>query len=558
MLRWLNKMTGRTYTNLPEAQQAYATLLKGHNWSSLAQAPGGYAFYRPTLYVSADGNDSNDGLTPGSAIKTITKVNALFPGPGAVVAFRGGDTFSGKIQPVVNGTAGNPVIFTSYGVGRAIINGGTDTAFISYGLAYVGVDNLDFVGAGPDTNTVAGCWFGIFVSDSTKLAGCFATNCSSSGFKHGFLIGSDGPTGSGGFDGMTLYNLEGYGNENGAQSYGSQAGTRTCHTNLSAKRLNMHDNRGNGAVFGSCKDGSMEESVGYNNGALINNCVGLWFYNSDNFWIRYCESYSNKSPSTGDGGGFDIDTDCVNCGIEFSYAHGNMGPGFMMYEYQAGATWQNNTIRYCISESDSTRDDDYGAIRIGTDGAAMTGIRVYNNVFYQGQASRPVVRMTSASLTGFVENNVLYMAGAGGKTLYTATLGAHTTVNPSNLIFRNNDYWAPGGLSIVWNGSTYSTVAAWRAAVATQETVAGSRRLAEPRPAVRTARPGRHGWRHAQRQGGGLSPAEAGSPLMGVGRNTNTDLGVSNGTRDFTGGAVPHAVGTGYNVGADGSYRPAT
>lgn len=43
MLLWLNLQLGKTYTNLPEAQQAYATAQGAYNWSSLAIPAGGGA-----------------------------------------------------------------------------------------------------------------------------------------------------------------------------------------------------------------------------------------------------------------------------------------------------------------------------------------------------------------------------------------------------------------------------------------------------------------------------------------------------------------------------------
>lgn len=80
-----------------------------------------------TYYVSITGNDSNSGLTEVIPWKTINKVNS-FGGfnPGDSILFKRGDTFYGKLVVGQSGTAGNPIIFGSYGFGdKPVITGFT-------------------------------------------------------------------------------------------------------------------------------------------------------------------------------------------------------------------------------------------------------------------------------------------------------------------------------------------------------------------------------------------------------------------------------------------------
>jgi hypothetical protein len=47
LLRWINYVLDRTYTNLPEAQQAFAAANGAYDWASLGTfipAPAGYGF----------------------------------------------------------------------------------------------------------------------------------------------------------------------------------------------------------------------------------------------------------------------------------------------------------------------------------------------------------------------------------------------------------------------------------------------------------------------------------------------------------------------------------
>jgi Right handed beta helix region len=83
-----------------------------------------------TYYVSADGNDSNDGRSPQTAWQTLAEVATVALQPGDSILLRGGDTFSGPLKTAGSGTAGAPILFASYGSGRARIVGPTSAAAV--------------------------------------------------------------------------------------------------------------------------------------------------------------------------------------------------------------------------------------------------------------------------------------------------------------------------------------------------------------------------------------------------------------------------------------------
>ncbi|MBR5528117.1 MAG: hypothetical protein IKV97_03870 [Clostridia bacterium] len=68
-------------------------------------------------YVSANGCDTNDGLSPEKAWQSISKVNATIVG-GDEVRFRCGDTFYGRIYPKAGISSEQPTTYTSYGEGK--------------------------------------------------------------------------------------------------------------------------------------------------------------------------------------------------------------------------------------------------------------------------------------------------------------------------------------------------------------------------------------------------------------------------------------------------------
>ncbi|MEP6713588.1 MAG: right-handed parallel beta-helix repeat-containing protein, partial [Ferruginibacter sp.] len=78
------------------------------------------------FYISATGNDANDGLSPATAWKTIAKLNASFDAvaPGDAILFKCDETFYGSIVIGKSGAKGNPITIGSYGTGaKPLISG---------------------------------------------------------------------------------------------------------------------------------------------------------------------------------------------------------------------------------------------------------------------------------------------------------------------------------------------------------------------------------------------------------------------------------------------------
>ena len=71
-------------------------------------------------YVSSAGDDLNNGTSPAAPWQTITKVNSFMASinPGDQILFKKGDTFYGTINATKSGTAGNEIVFGSYGSGN--------------------------------------------------------------------------------------------------------------------------------------------------------------------------------------------------------------------------------------------------------------------------------------------------------------------------------------------------------------------------------------------------------------------------------------------------------
>ena len=68
------------------------------------------------FYVSSEGDDNYDGLTPESAWRSLKKVNDATLGFADTVMFRCGDVFRGSLIPQ-SGRAEQPIVYMSYGEG---------------------------------------------------------------------------------------------------------------------------------------------------------------------------------------------------------------------------------------------------------------------------------------------------------------------------------------------------------------------------------------------------------------------------------------------------------
>jgi parallel beta-helix repeat protein len=74
-----------------------------------------------TLFIAPDGDDANDGRTPGNPLRTFARANALAL-PGDVVKVRGG-VYKEFVSITSSGTERNPVIYEPYDSEAVIIDG---------------------------------------------------------------------------------------------------------------------------------------------------------------------------------------------------------------------------------------------------------------------------------------------------------------------------------------------------------------------------------------------------------------------------------------------------
>ena len=438
-----------------------------------------------TYYVSPGGNNFNAGTSPSAAWRDIDGVNARTFGPGDRILFEGGHTFSGTLffDAADAGTAANPVVVSSYGSGRATIYGAGGRGILGYNTAGFRISHLYVVGAGRDASTASGILFFTDLPGDVLLDFLEITHVDAVRFgRYGIEIG--GNAGRSGFRNVRITHV--VASENGLGGIFTYAQQRAVHRNvyvgqssafLNAGFAGLTYNSGNGITLSSVDGGTIERCVAHGNGwrsDASNGPVGIWTFDSNAVVIQLNESYNNRTGGTKDGGGFSLDNSTSNSVLQYNYSHDNAGAGYMLAHKWDDQVHSGNVIRYNISENDGMRNQ-YAALQ--TWGRIRNAHIHHNTVYltYAHGAQRGIyVRNRSIESQDperlYFRNNVIQTKGGAA----LMTVDATAVDRAVDLRFEGNLYWSTGSaFKIYWNGTLYSSLAAWRSATG-QERLGGA------------------------------------------------------------------------------------
>ncbi len=501
-------------------------------------------------YVSLAGNNSNAGTSESSPWRSVWKVNSNSYFPRDRILFRGGDVFPGKLSfsSGTKGTASSPVQVASYGAGRATIYGGAGEAFSANNTAGIHIHDINFVGSGSTSNKENGVIFYADLGGDVKLQFLSVERVDIGGFgKSGLVIGSwNGKTG---FNDVYISSVGSHDNANiGVFVFGEAL---YANTNVYLKYIRAYNNTGiagessstgSGILLSSVNGGVIERSLAYNNGALntaVGGPVGIWTYDSTNIVIQYNESYKNKTNSTADGGGFDLDGGVSNSILQYNYSHDNAGAGYLLCQYSGASPVANNIVRYNISQNDG-RKNGYGGITLYS---TVDNTDIYNNTVFMSEASSgspPAIRMWNWDGKGLRFRNNLIIT-SGNVPVIAGNSG-------SGLYFQGNNYWSETSqLKFRFDGTSYTSLQAFRSSTA-QEMLNGKpsglsvvAELSNAGGGTTIGNPNQLTSLLAYK----LLPA---SPMIDAGINLPSVFGNNVGNSDFYDGALPQE--SGYDIGA--------
>jgi hypothetical protein len=116
--------------------------------------------------------------------------------------------------------------------------------------------------------------------------------------------------------------------------------------------------------------------------------VGIWAWDANGVTIQYNASHHNRTGSSKDGAGFDLDGGVTNSIVQYNYSHDNDGAGYLLAQFGGARPFYGNTLRYNLSVNDGRRNS-YGGIHFWSTGASggITDTTFYANTIYMAEST---------------------------------------------------------------------------------------------------------------------------------------------------------------------------
>lgn len=547
-------------------------------------------FAATKYYFAASGNDASACTSPDSPCHSIAKANSKSYAAGDSILFHGGDKFLGCLtfnlaDVPKGGSPSNLITVDSYGNGKATLlsNCPGQRALLTIdGISGFKVQNLILSANHTQTamglliqNEIARSVLDAVIIQNNDIGGFniagsryasevfvsgYAANGNCGALKNIQIIdnklhGVDGPTSP---------------DDNGITGYGcGQNITNVRYSGNEVYNIGGHSGApggtsGNGILVSNVHGGEASFNLVHDNGANTTTCggpAGVWAFRSSDITIESNEVYHMRPLPTNPGNGacdwdaFDLDAGVTNSVVEYNYSHDNAGPALLAYTAE---TWGPNSFRYNISENDEEMMvGGSGSISIGSGGVSY----VYNNTIFRSGTS-PGVTPPSCVFFGYsgrfekgtlIANN-LCVDSKTDQFDRATYLDSGNGPDVSAITLVNNLYYNPKGYDRwKWHDVEYSSLAAFHAATnADGNSIVGNPSLAN------AGFGGACSWSPPSAKGPQPCPLayqlKNGSAAIGAGANlTLAPYNLQVGTRDYYGRPISHSVGSGYNIGADGS-----
>lgn len=525
--------------------------------------PGVYRPARPatggpyTFYVSPDGDDKSDGLSPEKPWRTLDHVSNVRFRPGDRLRLKGRERFRGSVTLDEDeaGSRTKPVVIESYGTGRAMIAPRGTSGITVRDTSGVEIRNVSLVGDRKALREGVGIAFRNSL-DNRRLDHVRITNVEASGFQNGISLGAEKGAGAG-FGDVRITNVSVHHNlEGGLVFYGPEFDADRpgyAHAGLRIERVkayansgdpeNDERNTGSGITLGSVRDAKVMRSVAHDNGARSSAAAdegpeGIWVYDSTQVVLENNTAYRNRTGSRVDGGGFGLDNNVSSSVMQYNLAYDNDGPGFLIYSGQATGAHKNNIVRFNMSWDDARKLPEYGGI-------VAYGSRLKNLDIYHNTVVMRTEELTSVDSSGIRPPALRLHDGMRGVRVYNNILAtdggplveAQSSYGPSTLKLRGNVYYSQGGWSLGWGSRRFTALDDWRA-VSRQEMLGGEPTGLSEDPCL----PGLIAPTTDRAGAQNLAPHCQGDGPMGLGPQT---MGVDVGPVDYFGSRVPKALKAG-------------
>lgn len=519
----------------------------------------------PQFFVATAGSDSNAG-TATLPWQTISKVNSS-ASAGSEVYLNGGDSFA-----TTTGITAD-VSVASYGTFQATISSGNSAPCIS-NTNPAGARSINLItctGGGLLTNSTDGILYSNTTSGS--LSGPSITNVTLSGYG-GNGVHILAGTSCFGFNnstisGNTIHDVSGTVTANSTAAINIGATPSSCYGNgaqspsfngATANNNNIYNIPGalNTASWSGMGISFAEVNGGMASGNTISNIAtgsnhcggssGILLIDGSNLTAQFNSIYDIDYAAGGcDGNGIDISDNLINVLVQYNYVKNPGDHCFLLTNYNDSQhAFSNVTVRFNVCQNPKYQN----AIALELAADPSGTINIYNNTLVNQVPGTGTpfssTNTNPGSVTATVANNILI--GNPGANLVSVTV-------PSSINFYGNDYYSYGsGLNFSWNGTTYTSFAAWQTATG-QEKIAGSNVGLTSNPQIYV--PG-GGWDIPSGSTASQLYAyylQSGSPMVGAGVNLQTQFGINPGSQDFYSAAVSSAsLPVGASAGDFGTF----
>jgi hypothetical protein len=444
------------------------TVDKAFNYSNYVVTNGSTngAVVLSNFYIDAtNGNDSNDGSSPATAWKTVSKVNATTFVGGDSVLFKSGEVWTGTtLAPKGSGTSNKRIVISKYGTGslpRIDADGNglhNENGVYLFNQEYITISDLEITNNYAATKTDTVVRKGVYVLATNKgTVSCITLR---NLVIHDVLGTYDFSNESGGIycnitgtstitkfdslliEGCKVYNVDKIGISNqsvwdGRDINGDYGSTPwRPSTNYVIRNCEVDSSGGNGMIIRDAKAPLVEYNYLYKCGKRYSGNA-LFTFGCDDALVQYNESaFTVYNAGDVDASGFDGDYRCKRTIFQYNYSHDNDG-GFAVVVCNPGGTparFDDSTVfRYNISQND-------GHFNGGN-----------NN---EGQ----IISVTGQTTNTFIYNNTIYSSNDYNYVVLQRPWGGSGSVYPTNTFYYNNIFYLNKSSANFSFGNSVNTV----------------------------------------------------------------------------------------------------
>jgi hypothetical protein len=399
-----------------------------------------------TYYIDdQNGVDSNNGLSPNTAWKTLNKVNNSTFGPGAKILLKSGGVWIGQLKPMGEGSAEAPIIIDKYESGPLPLIDGNELTGQGvvrlYNQSYWEINNLEITNFSESQGDRRGVEVkasnygtikhihltNLHIHHISGISGNSLTAKLTAGIYIATVSDQIIPTRFDDIliDGCHVHHIENQGivtnNEVKHSDYpGTDDWNKRRFTNVLIKNNIVHHISKNAMIIRLTDGGLVEHNVCYET-ALKTTGNTIFSRSARGTVFQYNEGFLNRSPDY-DGSMYDADLNSPECVFQYSYSHDNAHGLFWMCTSQED---YNVIVRYNVSRNDK------GSIFCIN--YANTSAYIYNNTIYIPEHLSPVIinERRDENKKYYFYNNLIYNLSP------TATYQWYN----ANRIFSNNLFY---------------------------------------------------------------------------------------------------------------------